>query len=114
MTNSPALTLAICTYTEARFELLQKAIASVLAQKEVDLHLLIVVDHNDVLACRLAREFPGVQVVTNTFARGLSGAKNTAIEECTTPLLGFIDDDEALSECWARPLVDILDDPDVF
>jgi glycosyltransferase involved in cell wall biosynthesis len=98
-------TLAICTYTEDRYPLLVRAVASIERQTGVDVELLIVVDHNDALLRRASADFPGATVLPNEEQQGLSGARNTALAHCRTELLGFVDDDGELEPTWGRQLL---------
>jgi glycosyltransferase involved in cell wall biosynthesis len=107
-------TLAICTYTEDRYPLLVRAVASIERQTGVDVELLIVVDHNDALLRRASADFPGATVLPNEEQQGLSGARNTALAHCRTELLGFVDDDGELEPTWGRLLLERLEDPDVI
>ena len=64
----------------------------------------MVVDHNDALLARAKAEFPGVTVLPNAHAQGLSGARNTGIEAGTGDVVGFLDDDAAAEPAWAARL----------
>jgi GT2 family glycosyltransferase len=95
--------VAICAYTMLRWDNLLDAVGSVLAQLLPGDEVLIVIDHNDALLARVTERFADsrcVRVVANTAARGLSGARNTAIEASRGALIAFLDDDAVASGQW--------------
>jgi GT2 family glycosyltransferase len=107
------VTAAICTYTEDRWSLIVDAVDSLRRQTRPADELLLVVDYNPALAARMRRELPGVRVVENRHTKGLSGAKNTALDEVTTDLLAVLDDDATADEKWLETLLTHFDSPDV-
>lgn len=82
--------VVICAYTEARWEALVAAVASVRAQTAPPEEIIVVIDHNDALLARAVSAFVGTTVIANARTRGLSGARNSGIaaasgEYCRLP-----------------------------
>lgn len=111
----PSVSVVICCFTEARWELLLRAIASVRAQTQIPEQLIVVVDHNKDLYRRLTRTpVPGVEAVENAGPPGLSGARNTGIHEGCGDIIAFLDDDAEAAPDWLARLVALYDDRDVL
>ena len=73
------VTAVVCAYTERRFADTAAALDSLARQTRRPDAILLVVDHNPDLAARARAEL-GVRVVENHHRRGLSGARNTALD----------------------------------
>jgi glycosyltransferase involved in cell wall biosynthesis len=99
------VTVAICAYTAARYEGLKRAVAAVLSQLHPADELLLVIDHADELLDRARAELTDVRVVANAHTRGLSGARNTAIELAQGDTLVFLDDDAVPRAGWLDALL---------
>jgi GT2 family glycosyltransferase len=99
------VTALVCTYTEERWSLIVEAVESLRRQSRPPDEILVVVDYNPGLAARLRLEVPGIRVVENRRAKGLSGAKNTALEEAAGDILAVLDDDATADERWLETLV---------
>ena len=99
------VTVVICAYTERRWDDLAAAVRSVQAQSLHPLELILVIDHNPQLAIRSRAAFPDVTVLENTEARGLSGARNTAIATAHGDILAFMDEDAVAEPHWLERLV---------
>ena len=69
------ITVIICAYTADRWDDILEAIASVRAQQQPVLEIILVVDHNDALYARSTAALPDVVVLKNQQARGLSGGR---------------------------------------
>lgn len=106
-------TVVIPCYTEHRWELLCRAIATAQAQRPEPARVIVVVDHNDRLLDRLRREWPDVEVMPNKFERGVSGARNTGAEAATTEFIAWLDDDASARQGWLAGLLEPFDDPRV-
>ena len=102
--------VVICAYTEARWHQLCEAVRSVGKQSSPAQRTLLVIDHNDELANRCKAEFgsDGVEVVANRHERGLSGARNTGVEESTAEVVAFLDDDARAEQDWLLHIRDAL------
>jgi glucosyl-dolichyl phosphate glucuronosyltransferase len=109
---APLVTVVICAYTEARWDDLLAAIASVRAQRErVALEIAVVIDHNPALLERLRAIEPDVRLTENVEARGLSGARNSGVRLATGEIVAFMDDDAMADPGWLEALVAAYDDP---
>lgn len=100
----PSVSVVICVYTEARWDALAKAIAS-LQQQVIPTDVIVVVDHNAGLFQRAREAFPDVTVVTNTGPRGLSGARNSGVEAANGEVIAFLDDDAVAGKHWLHYLL---------
>ena len=74
----------------------------------------MVIDHHDALLARSSAAFPGVTVLPNAYAQGLSGARNTGIEASTGDVVCFLDDDAAAEGSWTTHLLAPYEDPNVL
>ncbi len=111
-----SVTVVICAYSTQRWELLCSSVESALSQHRPVDQILLVIDHNDVLHQHAVRHFGSgtrVTVLENTFARGLSGARNTGVQASTGTVVAFLDDDAAAEPGWSHALVSHYRDPDV-
>ncbi|NKQ52812.1 glycosyltransferase [Amycolatopsis sp. K13G38] len=106
--------VVICAYTEQRWDDLVAAIGALRAQTVPPDEILLVIDHNPELADRAAEAFPGVTVVENAGRRGLSGARNTAIDLAKGDVLAFLDDDAVPEHDWLEQLLAGYHDPGVL
>jgi glucosyl-dolichyl phosphate glucuronosyltransferase len=108
--------VAICAYTMRRWDDLTAAVGSVVAQLRSGDECLVVVDYNDELFARAEAQFagyPAVRVVRNGATKGLSGARNTAIEHGTGGVVAFLDDDALAGPTWLAEVLDALGETDV-
>ncbi len=103
--GGPSVSVVVCAYTDRRWDDIVRAVASVAAQNRHAEELLLVIDHNEALAERAAAELPGVKVMTNAHARGLSGARNTGVEVAAGEVIAFLDDDAAARPDWLERLL---------
>jgi|HubBroStandDraft_6_1064221.scaffolds.fasta_scaffold37004_2 GT2 family glycosyltransferase len=105
-----AVTVVICAYTETRWTQTKAAVQSVLSQQPPPQQTLLVIDHNDALAARARREFPGLAVLDSEGEPGLSGARNTGLHAATCGITAFLDDDAVARPNWLTSLVEPYDD----
>ncbi len=63
------------------------------------------IDHNPPLFQRAHSEFSGMHILENQYERGLSGARNTAIEKASGEVLVFIDEDAVAAPDWLARLL---------
>jgi glycosyltransferase involved in cell wall biosynthesis len=107
VTASPPISVVISAFTEARWDDLLRAVASVRAQTAPPLEVIVVIDGNDRLLERARRRFagvPGVVVVENDVEPGLSGARNAGVVASRGDVIAFIDDDAVAEPEWLERL----------
>ncbi|MEV6666190.1 glycosyltransferase family 2 protein [Streptomyces nigra] len=115
--SGPGVSVVICVYTEDRWEDILAAVASVRAQAYPALETLLVVDHNQALLDRLAKEYketPEVRVLANAGPRGLSAGRNTGIAASRGEVVAFLDDDAVAERDWLKYFAEGYDDPRVM
>ena len=106
--------VVICAYTDDRWDDSLAAVESAMAQHPPPHEVILVVDHNPQLQLRFADRLPGVRVVANTRARGLSGARNTGTGLATGEVVAFLDDDAYAEPGWLARLLGHYRDPAVL
>jgi glycosyltransferase involved in cell wall biosynthesis len=107
------VTVVICAYTLARWELLRSSIESVVAQATVSVEVVIVSDHNTELFELVRSTYPALHVIENQGPAGLSGARNSGLAVATGDVVAFLDDDAAAEPGWLVELIPGYDDGDV-
>jgi GT2 family glycosyltransferase len=108
------VSVVICAYTLKRWSQLELAVNSALAQPDAE-EVILVIDHNEELYSRAVTKWPQVYVLENTRAQGLSGARNTALDEALGTKIAFLDDDATADERWLAELIKPFDaDADVI
>jgi GT2 family glycosyltransferase len=113
--TTPRVDVVICAYTLERESLLRRAIASA-SSEPGDGQVIVVVDHNPELLAALTDGpdlGPDVSVCTNRFARGLSGARNTGVEQSEAEVVAFLDDDAEAAPGWRAAIRRAHADPRV-
>jgi glycosyltransferase involved in cell wall biosynthesis len=106
--------VVICAHTLDRWDELQRAVGSVRTQTRAPREIVVVVDNNEALRERAAREIAGVTVLPNAKQPGLSGGRMTGAEYITAPVIAFLDDDAAADPCWLEELLEAYRDPAVL
>ncbi len=106
-TTPLTVSVVICAYTEDRWPLLQRSVASVQHQRRTPMEIILCVDHNDALLDRCRRHWahraaspavPVVVVLANKYQGRLGSARNSAAEFAHGDIVAFLDDD-----AWADP-----------
>jgi GT2 family glycosyltransferase len=92
--------VVLCAYTEARWDDLVEAIASIQRQVLLPYEIIVAVDHNPRLFTRIQQHLPGVVVVENCEARGLSGTRNSGLAVARGSHVVFLDDDAIAAPDW--------------
>jgi len=100
-----AVSVVICAHDTGRWDRLEAAIESVLAQSRAAHELVLVIDHNPELFRRASTRWPDAHVVENVEPRGLSGARNTGVARASGTHLAFLDDDAVADPDWVRELL---------
>ena len=106
-------TIVIPTHTEDRWSSLVRTAACALSQQAEPAEVVVVTDHNRSLFERIQRELPGVTVLENAYAKGVSGNRNTGAFHAKTALVAFMDDDITAGPEWLGRLVEPFADPRV-
>lgn len=103
------VTVVVCAYTDRRWHQLGEAVRSASAQAaSMGGDVIVVIDHNDSLLSIAARDLGSlhnVRVVPNQRHRGLSGARNTAIDMASGAVIAFLDDDATPEPGWLAALL---------
>ena len=108
------VSVIICAYTEARWQELQAAVASIHAQSYPAQEIIVVIDHNATLFAKASSALTGVTVIENHEERGLSGARNSGIAAAQGEILAFMDEDAVAEADWLARLLPAYDDPAVL
>ncbi|TCN37643.1 glycosyl transferase family 2 [Kribbella orskensis] len=99
------VSVVICAYTMARWQLLVEAVESVRQQTCPTDECIVVVDHSGELLDRAKNELgPDVRVIANESTRGLSGARNIGVAAASGDVVAFLDDDAAAEPAWLERL----------
>ncbi|MFE9021511.1 glycosyltransferase family 2 protein [Streptomyces sp. NPDC007808] len=119
--SGPDISVVICVYTEDRWEDILAAVSSVRAQTYPASETLLVVDHNEALLDRLAKEYKesaegaaAVRVLANAGPRGLSAGRNTGIAASSGEVIAFLDDDAVAERDWLKHFAAGYADPRVM
>jgi glycosyltransferase involved in cell wall biosynthesis len=96
----PEIAVVISCHSTERLHLIDAAVRSAQLQTLSPAQVVVVVDHNPVLARRLVGRWPGVTVVENDRARGASDTRNTGASTATTEYVAFLDDDVCAQPEW--------------
>jgi glucosyl-dolichyl phosphate glucuronosyltransferase len=98
------VTIVVCAYTEERWPTLRSTVGVVQSQMTSCDELIVIVDYNESLLARCRDSFENCRVVPNDHHRGLSGARNTAIDKARGSVVIFIDDDAIPMDGWLDAL----------
>jgi glycosyltransferase involved in cell wall biosynthesis len=112
-----SISVVVCAYTQDRWEALEAAVESVLAQTLQPLETLIVIDYDNSLFARARERFgtvAGVQTLQNEHDPGLSGARNTGVSSARGDIVAFLDDDAFAESDWLERLGGHYRDPTVL
>lgn len=99
------VSIIVCAYTEKRWDDLLAAIESIKMQSHKAEQIIVSIDHNDALFERAKLALPDVTLVRNTQERGLSGARNSAIEVAIGDVIVFMDEDAIAQKDWLEHLL---------
>ena len=106
--------VVVCAYTEDRWSQIQMALGSVAKQTVSPWQVIVVADHNSALLERLESEYPDLDVISNKFEQGLSGARNTGVEYADGDIVAFLDDDARAEPGWLETLLASYEDDSVL
>jgi GT2 family glycosyltransferase len=107
-------TIVIPTYSEVRWDYLTRTLECAHKQTFAPEEIVVVVDHNPAMFDRIKRELPGVTVLQNEYAQGVSGNRNTGAFYAKTPLIAFLDDDIIAEPDWLERQIEPFADPEVI
>lgn len=110
---APTVSAVVCTHDPDRWAALVRAVNSLQAQSVPPTEVLVVVDHHEELERRARAELAGVTVLASEGPKGLSGARNTAIDHAGGDIVAFLDDDAWADPDWVRCLLEPYEDPTV-
>ncbi len=108
------ISVVICAYSEKRWHDLQAAVKSIQQQTLLPGEIILVIDHNPGLLKQVREHIPGVVVVENMEAHGLSGARNSGIAVAKSQIIAFLDDDAVATPDWLIKLSEGFTDPQVL
>lgn len=108
------VSVILCAYTEKRWDAMVAAIQSVQQQTFPAGEIILVIDHNPALLERARARIPGVLVIENSEAQGLSGARNSGIAAAQGAWLAFLDDDAVAEPDWLEKLFELCQEPRVL
>ena len=110
--RSPTVSVVICAYTEKRWDMLVAAMDSVVAQSYPVAELILCIDHNPEMAERCRRLWGDREdasiptfVLENKYEGRLGSARNTGVEQASSEIVAFLDDDAAADRDWLKFLV---------
>jgi GT2 family glycosyltransferase len=106
--------VVVCVYTEKRLPQIRAALDSIARQTMPPWQVIVVADHHPALCDRLAAEYPDHDVIPSKFEKGLSGARNTAVEHAGGDVVVFLDDDARAQAQWLETLLASYDDESVL
>jgi glucosyl-dolichyl phosphate glucuronosyltransferase len=108
-----SVSVVICAHLVERLPDTIAAVNSVRRQSLPAAEIIVVIDHNPELYRLLTAELPGVTVVENQEARGLSGGRNTGIAAADGDIVAFLDDDAVADTDWLKFFAASYSDPAV-
>lgn len=111
--RAPDMSVVICAYTADRWEQTCAAVDSVRKQSLPSAEIILVIDYNPGLYQRATRDLPGVTVLANQGAKGVSGARNTGAARSRGEIIVFLDDDAVAHEDWLKFLADSYETPGI-
>jgi len=106
--------IVICAHTIDRWDDLNLAVASVRSQMPPPREIIVVIDNNEDLRERAAREIVEATVLANEGPAGLSGARMTGATHAEGTIVAFLDDDATAEHGWLAALLDAYRDPAVL
>jgi glucosyl-dolichyl phosphate glucuronosyltransferase len=101
--------VAIAAHTFDRLDQIKDAVASVLGGDRQPDQVVVVVDNNPRLAGALTGILPSSVTVLENEGRGLSHARNRALNYTNCDIVAFLDDDATASPSWLHEIVTPFD-----
>lgn len=109
----PALRVAVLIPTRARARLLERALASTVAQTLQPSEILVVGDEEGDFG-ELRGRFPMARFILNERSPGLSGALNTALGHTNAEWVAVLDDDDWWEPCYLADSLRAASDLDII
>lgn len=103
----------ICAHTMDRWPDICEAVRSVQVQETPAREIVLVIDHNRRLLDRCRESFPGVNVIENREAKGLSGSRNSGVWASTGDIVAFLDDDAVADPRWITIMAPLFENPSI-
>ena len=111
---SAAISVVIATHSLERYQMLARALDSVLASQTSPDEVIVAVDHNSALAERIRQDRDDVIVIEHSGSSGASGARNAGADVARGRVLVFTDDDVTVDVDWLSELTSPFKDPSVL
>jgi glycosyltransferase involved in cell wall biosynthesis len=108
------VSVVVCAYTNERFDMTCRCVASILAGDRHPDEVILVVDSNPTLRERLREVLPPDVKVMDSDGDGVSDARTMALRIATGSIVAFIDDDAWADPSWLSELSSAFRDPDVL
>ncbi len=105
MEDHVTASVVICAYTMERWSILVESVASVRAQTQPPIEIIVVIDRNEELLRFASAELEGATVVPNERQRGTCGARNTGCALAHGDVFAFLDDDAVAESDWLERLL---------
>ncbi|MEO7127065.1 MAG: glycosyltransferase family 2 protein [Nakamurella sp.] len=102
--SGPTVSVVICAYTMQRWADLVAAVSSAADQPETS-EVVVVIDHEPKLLARARAQWENLQIVSNVYRQGLSGARNTGLEATSGEIVAFLDDDAVARPDWLAAML---------
>lgn len=99
------VSVIVCAYTERRWDDLLCAVDALKGQTIAPHEIIVVIDHNPALYDRAADHLDGIKLLKNVNKQGLSGARNTGIDQAEGDILAFVDEDALARSDWLENLL---------
>ncbi len=110
------VSVVLCEHTMDRYDDLQEAAESVLAQSHDDVELVLVSDGNETVCEQFQRDYgdrDDVVVHCNDENIGLLKSRNNGADVAAGDVVAFLDDDAVADEDWVAELVAVYEERDV-
>ncbi|MEP2706528.1 MAG: glycosyltransferase family A protein [Roseibium sp.] len=114
MCTKLTISVVVCAHTLDRLSHIRKMVCSVKDQTYSLYSLIIVCDYSDALHAVLEAEYPDIPIQKNVFEKGLSGARNTGIQNAQGDIIAFLDDDAIAQPNWLEKIAAVYDDPSIM
>ena len=106
-----SVAVIVCAYTEERYDDIVACLEGLHRQSRAADEIVCVIDGNPELGTRIGQlvheqQWGAVRVIPNEQTQGLSGARNTGVDNTTSDVVVFIDDDAVPHVDWLVEIVE--------